>query len=359
MIEIKDVSIEFKQGDRLIKAVKEANLEVQAGEIFGIVGYSGAGKSTLVRTINYLQVPTRGCVIVNGQALGQLKAKDLRQARKKIGMIFQQFNLMESRTIYENVAFPLYKSGLSKSQIKEKVESLLELVGLLDKAQGYPHQLSGGQKQRVAIARALANDPQVLLCDEATSALDPKTTHDILELLRKINHEMGVTMVVITHEMAVVKDLCHRVAVMEHGRIIEQGTILEIFTHPRQALTQEFIQAATHQDQELQTVLDYVASKPEDQQAILAQITYIGQATMQPFVARLIKQFNIETNILSGHIEIIEGTPVGNLLVGFSGQLDNVSQAVTFLEEQGIQVKLLEQTGKEVEVNEDANPIND
>ncbi|WP_124057810.1 methionine ABC transporter ATP-binding protein [Vaginisenegalia massiliensis] len=342
MIQLTDVSVKFKQGQRQIVAVENASLEVKKGEIYGIVGYSGAGKSTLVRTINFLQVPTQGQVLVAGQDLAALTPSQLRQARKKIGMIFQQFNLMESRTIFDNVAFPLKGSSLTKSQIADKVNALLDLVGLADKAKGYPDQLSGGQKQRVAIARALANDPEVLLCDEATSALDPKTTQDILALLRRINQEMGVTMVVITHEMAVVKDLCHKVAVMENGRIIEQGPILEVFTNPQQALTQEFIQAATHLDQELKTVFDYVAQQGANAPGQIAQITYIGQATMEPFVARLTKQFNIETNILSGHIEIIEHTPVGNLLVSFSGQLENLVQAVEFLTKEGIQVKILD-----------------
>ena len=252
MIELKDIDVVFKQKDNVVTAVKDVNLSINRGEIFGIVGYSGAGKSTLVRTINLLQRPTHGSVIVNGQNLIELAPAELRTARKKIGMIFQHFNLMNSRTIFDNVAFPLKGSGLSKKEVAHKVAELLNLVGLKEKSDSYPSQLSGGQKQRVAIARALANDPDVLLCDEATSALDPKTTSSILKLLKELNQKLNITMVVITHEMAVVKDLCDRVAVMENGHVLEEGSILEIFTQPKQSLTKEFINTATHFDQEIE-----------------------------------------------------------------------------------------------------------
>ena len=219
MLKLRDIDVVFHDEDRVVTAVKDVNLDVEKGEIYGIVGYSGAGKSTLVRTINLLQIPTTGTVPVNGQELMSLNARELRQARKKIGMIFQHFNLMESRTIFENVAYPLRGSGLNKKEKAAKVAELLSLVGLKEKTDAYPNQLSGGQKQRVAIARALANDPDILLCDEATSALDPKTTSSILDLLRELNEKLGLTIVIITHEMSVVKDLCHKVAVMENGQI--------------------------------------------------------------------------------------------------------------------------------------------
>jgi len=247
MIKLDNIDIIFNDKKKQpLYAVKEVSLSVKKGEIFGIVGYSGAGKSTLVRVINLLQKPDLGQVIVNEQNLLALAPNELRQARKKIGMIFQHFNLMNSRSVYDNVLYPLRDSALSKSEKKQKVTQLLELVGLADKADFYPSTLSGGQKQRVAIARALANDPNILLCDEATSALDPKTTQAILKLLKELNQRLHLTIVLITHEMQVVKDICHRVAVMEHGQVIEQGDIVSIFSHPKHALTQDFIRTASN-----------------------------------------------------------------------------------------------------------------
>src|SRR5699024_6087745 len=226
------------------------------GDIYGIVGYSGAGKSTLVRVINLLQVPTAGTVEVNGVDYTTLKPVELRTKRKSIGMIFQHFNLMNSRSIFDNVAFSLKYSGKTKKERRTKVNELLELVGLEDKINAYPSQLSGGQKQRVAIARALANDPKILLCDEATSALDPKTTLQILALLKKLNQQLGLTIVLITHEMQVVKEVCNKVAVMEEGEIIERGDSIQIFSQPQRPLTKDFIRTATHIDQALATILN-------------------------------------------------------------------------------------------------------
>ena len=257
MIKLENIDVTFKQGVKVVNAVKNVSLHVEPGDIYGIIGYSGAGKSTLVRTINLLQRPTKGNVVVNGVDLLKLKPKGLRAARKKIGMIFQHFNLMNTLSVFDNVAFPLKKSGKTKSEIEQKVLSLLELVGLEDKVNSYPRQLSGGQKQRVAIARALANDPDVLLCDEATSALDPKTTYSILELLQKVNVQLGITIVIITHEMQVVKEICNKVAVMEEGEVIEQGSVLEIFTNPERDLTKDFIDTATHINQGIETVLSH------------------------------------------------------------------------------------------------------
>lgn len=341
MIHLKDLEVTYHQQDRVTHAVKQVNLSIERGEIYGIVGYSGAGKSTLVRTINLLQPPTSGDVIVNGQSLIGLSARELRQARKKIGMIFQHFNLMNSRTIADNVAFPLRKSGLSRKEIATKVAELLELVGLKDKATSYPKQLSGGQKQRVAIARALANDPDILLCDEATSALDPKTTSSILALLKELNRKLNLTIVIITHEMSVVKELCDRVAVMEDGRVLEQGTILEIFTQAKQPLTQEFINTATHFDQELEIVLQHPNTIQLSQESELVRLTYTGDKTSQPFITRLIREFGIEVNILYGHIEIIQEVPVGNLLVAMKGEKEAVQAAQNYLTAQQVEVESL------------------
>ena len=255
MIELKNISKDFGSGEKAVHAVRDVSLSIGSGEIFGIIGFSGAGKSTLVRCINLLERPSSGSVFVAGQDLTALSAKDLRAARKKIGMIFQHFNLMPSRTVAGNVAYPLKGSGLSKEDIQKKVATLLELVGIGDKADAYPSQLSGGQKQRVAIARALANDPQVLLCDEATSALDPQTTKAILHLLKHLNETLGITIVLITHEMAVVKEICDRVAVMEYGRVVEQGEVFTVFAEPKQDITKSFI----HTTSNLQKVEELIA----------------------------------------------------------------------------------------------------
>ncbi len=342
MIELKQIHVTFDHEGRTIKAVEDVSLKIEAGEIYGIVGYSGAGKSTLVRTINLLQRPSQGQVIVNQQSLLDLSSRQLRQARKKIGMIFQHFNLMESRTIADNVAFPLKGSKLTNKQKAEKVASLLALVGLEDKMAAYPSQLSGGQKQRVAIARALANDPDILLCDEATSALDPKTTQSILDLLRELNQTLGLTIVMITHEMAVVKDLCHRVAVMEQGRILEEGSIVDIFTQPKNQLTKEFIDTATHFDREIKVVLDKMRDVSGKGPLKLARLTYQGQDTTQPIIAQLVADYQVIISILYGNVEVLQGVPVGNLLVSIEASEENLQRALASLEGRQVAIELID-----------------
>ena len=342
MIELKQIHVTFDHEGRTIKAVEDVSLKIEAGEIYGIVGYSGAGKSTLVRTINLLQRPSQGQVIVNQQSLLDLSSRQLRQARKKIGMIFQHFNLMESRTIADNVAFPLKGSKLTNKQKAEKVASLLALVGLEDKMAAYPSQLSGGQKQRVAIARALANDPDILLCDEATSALDPKTTQSILDLLRELNQTLGLTIVMITHEMAVVKDLCHRVAVMERGRILEEGSIVDIFTQPKNQLTKEFIDTATHFDREIKVVLDKMRDVSGKGPLKLARLTYQGQDTTQPIIAQLVADYQVIISILYGNVEVLQGVPVGNLLVSIEASEENLQRALDSLEGRQVAIELID-----------------
>lgn len=246
IIELKDVVVDFYHDRQLRRALDHVDLTVCTGEIFGIVGYSGAGKSTLVRLINYLQQPSSGEIIVNDQNLATLNNQGLQKARQKIGMIFQHFNLMKSRTVINNVEFPLLSKKISANERREKAMELLDLVGLSDYAEVYPDQLSGGQKQRVAIARALANEPDILISDESTSALDPKTTVSILKLLQELNRKLNLTIVLITHEMQVIQTICHKVAVMEKGKVIEQGSVSEIFTQPKQSLTQEFIDTASN-----------------------------------------------------------------------------------------------------------------
>lgn len=339
MIELKDIDVIFKDKNRVVQAVKDVNISIQAGEIYGIVGYSGAGKSTLVRTINLLQPPTSGSVTVRGEDMLSLSASALRKSRKKIGMIFQHFNLMDSRTIYENVSFPLRGSGLSRSEVAERVADLLDLVGLGDKSASYPSQLSGGQKQRVAIARALANDPDILLCDEATSALDPKTTSSILDLLRQLNEDFGLTIVIITHEMSVVKDLCHRVAVMEDGRVLEQGNIVDIFTQPQSDLTKEFINTATHFDQEMEVVLNHPSTQSLQQRGEIIRISYVGEETTQPIITQLVREFNVSANIIYGHIEILQNTPIGHLLLGLEGAHSDIEAAIESLSQRDVRIQ--------------------
>lgn len=353
MITLRDIDVVFHDEDRVVTAVRDVNLDVEKGEIYGIVGYSGAGKSTLVRTINLLQRPTNGSVIVNGQDLMTLTPHSLRQARKKIGMIFQHFNLMESRTIFDNVAYPLKGSGLNKKEKAAKVAELLDLVGLKEKTDAYPKQLSGGQKQRVAIARALANDPDILLCDEATSALDPKTTSSILDLLRELNKKLGLTIVIITHEMSVVKDLCHKVAVMEDGRILEQGPIVEIFTEPNEQLTKEFIDTATHFDQEIGMVLAHPETQKLNREGILARLRYVGVGTTQPLISTLVRNFDVTVNIIYGHIEILQNIPVGNLLVAFTGDQKKIQEAIDYLRTSDVKVDSVTELLEEYVTKED------
>jgi D-methionine transport system ATP-binding protein len=342
MISLQDISVTFKADkNKAIHAVQHVSLEVDKGDVYGIVGYSGAGKSTLVRTINLLQRPTEGKVIVSGKDMMALNDKDLRESRKKIGMIFQHFNLMRSRTIHENVAFPLKNSSLSKQEIHDKVTELLSLVGLSEKAKAYPSQLSGGQKQRVAIARALANDPEVLLCDEATSALDPKTTSSILALLKELNKRLNLTIVIITHEMQVVKEICNKVAVMEDGGVIEYGSILDIFTKPQNQLTKDFIDTATHVEHGIETVITHPTILNLNEHDVLTKLSFVGGSTGEPLIAKLANTFNVQGNILFGNVEILQDTPVGTLLLVLSGTPEAIAKAVRYLQDNGVTVEII------------------
>ena len=345
MIQLEHIDVTFQQKKRQIQAVKDVTIHIREGDIYGIVGYSGAGKSTLVRVINLLQVPTSGKIVVDGDVLFDKKvtltAKQLRRRRQDIGMIFQHFNLMSQLTAEENVAFALKHSSLSKEEKKEKVHTLLELVGLADRAENYPSQLSGGQKQRVAIARALANDPKILISDESTSALDPKTTKQILALLQDLNQKLGLTIVLITHEMQIVKDIANRVAVMQNGRLIEEGSVLDIFSNPQQDLTKDFISTATGIDDamdkiEQQEIVKYLASN-----SLLVQMKYGGTSTDEPLLNEIYKHHQVTANILYGNIEILGGTPVGELVVVLSGEKKNLATAKTAIREAGVQLTVL------------------
>lgn len=339
MIDIKNVSVQFETNDGKVDAVKDVNISIKEGEVFGVIGYSGAGKSTLVRTINMLQVPTSGQVIVNGNDMTQLSEKELLRACKKIGMIFQHFNLMKQRTVAENIAFPLYKSGLSKSEIDKKVNRLLELVDLTDRKNTYPAQLSGGQKQRVGIARSLANDPKVLLCDEATSALDPNTTLQILDLLKKVNEELGITIVIITHEMSVIKSICDRVAIMADGEVVEQGTIFDIFTHPENSITQSFIESASQKEKDIQSIVEEIKEKNHPEKPHLFRIDYAGRQKGDQLVAKLVKDYQILPRILYADVEMLQGQPSGTLLLELEGAAASIETAVNQLRTDPLTVK--------------------
>ena len=341
MIELRHISKDFGTGEHAVHAVQDVSLTVETGEIFGIIGFSGAGKSTLVRCINLLERPTSGEVLLDGQELTALPPKQLRQTRRKIGMIFQHFNLMPSRTVAGNVAYPLRGSGLSREQIAAKVQSLLELVGIGDKADAFPSQLSGGQKQRVAIARALANDPSVLLCDEATSALDPQTTKAILHLLRDLNAKLGLTIVLITHEMAVVREICHRVAVMEHGRVAEQGEVFNVFVDPRQDITRSFIQTTSN----LQKVEELIAADSPvtrlNPGELIIRLSYVQRNAAEPLISVVTKLFDVSLNIIFADINIVQDAPIGGTVAIISGERSHITKAIEYFIDKNVGVEVI------------------
>lgn len=341
MIELKNLYKSYTTKAGKVEAVKDVTLKINKGDIYGIIGFSGAGKSTLVRCINLLEKPNKGQVIIDGKNLVTLSNKELRKERKKIGMIFQHFNLMKSRTVFENIAYPLRGSGLSKEEIRGKVLSLLKLVELEDKESAYPSQLSGGQKQRVGIARALANDPKVLLCDEATSALDPQTTKSILRLLKEVNKKLNLTIVVITHEMQVVKEICTRVAVMEKGRIVEEGNIFKVFSEPKQEITRNFIESTS--------ILNNINYLIEDKSSVveiredekILKLKYLENSTTEPIISIISREFNVDANIIFGNVEIIEDAPLGGLIVIIRGEEEKVRNVIKYLEKNNVEVEVI------------------
>ena len=347
MIQLDHIDVTFQQKKRQIQAVKDVTIHINEGDIYGIVGYSGAGKSTLVRVINLLQVPSAGTITVDGDVIYRdqvtLKPAALREKRRDIGMIFQHFNLMAQMTVAENVAFALKHSKLNKEQKDEKVAKLLDLVGLADRAENYPAQLSGGQKQRVAIARALANDPKILISDESTSALDPKTTKQILALLQELNKKLGLTIVLITHEMQIVKDIANRVAVMQNGELIEEGSVLDIFSNPKNELTQDFITTATGIDEAMVKINQQQIVKQLPADSVLAHLKYSGSVTDTAIINDIYKQYQVSANILHGNIEILDHTPVGELVVILTGEAANLSAAQRDLQAAGVSVRVLKE----------------
>ena len=341
MIEFTHVSKDFGSGEKMVRAVRDVSLTIQDGEIFGIIGFSGAGKSTLVRCINLLERPTNGTVVVDGKEMTALSPKELRLARRKIGMIFQHFNLMPSRTVFGNVAYPLQGQGLSKQAIQNKVRKLLKLVDIADKETAYPSQLSGGQKQRVAIARALANDPKVLLCDEATSALDPQTTKAILTLLKDLNQKLNLTIVMITHEMAVVKEICDHVAIMEHGQVVEQGEVFSLFADPKQPITQNFIRTTSN----LQKIEELIAEGSPVVQLqpgeVIVRLSYIQKNVSETLISTLSQRFQISLNIIFADIEIVQDAPIGGTVAILSGEREQITKAMEYLIEKNVGVEVL------------------
>ncbi|MFE8696538.1 methionine ABC transporter ATP-binding protein [Cytobacillus sp. FJAT-53684] len=336
MIEFQNIKKVYKSGGQEVAALNGIDLTINEGEIFGVIGFSGAGKSSLIRCVNWLEQPTSGRVIVDGYDLTTLSAKEIRKVKRNIGMVFQHFNLLNSKTVFANVAMPLVLAKVPKEEVKKRVNELLEFVGLSDKANNYPDQLSGGQKQRIGIARALATQPSILLCDEATSALDPQTTSSILALLRKINQEYNITILIITHEMAVIREICDRVAVIEAGKIIEEGTVFNVFSSPKTETARNFVSSVMND--QIPDSIKEIVEKNEGLQKVF-RINFIGKSAGQPLLSQLAKKFDIHINVLFGNITELQGTPFGNLIVEFQGTDSEISRALMYISQEKVTIK--------------------
>ena len=336
MIVLNQIKKIFNTKSGCVTAVDSVNLSIRKGEIFGIIGYSGAGKSTLIRMLNLLERPTEGTVTIDGKDLTQISSKELRLARQQIGMVFQHFNLLWSRTVFENIAFSLEIAGVKKEEIKPRVLELIQLVGLSGKEDNYPSQLSGGQKQRVGIARALANNPKVLLCDEATSALDPQTTDEILDLLVQINKKYNLTIVLITHEMHVIQKICHHVAIMESGRIVEQGDVLTVFSNPQHPVTERFVKQVASEDDSIETVEHLIKKFPKGKIVLLK---YLKEKEEQPFITNVIRNYQVDINIIQGKVVQTQEGGYGSLYVQLTGL--EIIPALNYLKEVGVEVEVI------------------
>ncbi|MDT2583793.1 methionine ABC transporter ATP-binding protein [Lactococcus petauri] len=351
IIELNNIRVSYETKKNKVDAVKDTTIHIEKGDIFGIIGYSGAGKSTIVRTINLLQKPSAGEVKVNGKVLfkagadgkdqAKIKTAELRKERQKIGMIFQHFNLLNEKTVFENIEFALLHTPLSDKQKEEKIRELLHLVSLSEFEEKYPAQLSGGQKQRVAIARALANDPEILISDEGTSALDPKTTNQILDLLKDLQKRLGLTIVLITHEMHVVKEIANKVAVMQNGEVIEQNNLLEIFAHPQEQLTQQFIDTTSNVSRFIHSLTenDTFSALAEDEELIY--LSYYGNQSGEPAMSEITRKFDVSTNIFYGNVEVLQNTRFGSLVVSLKGTEENRWAAKEYLAGQNIEFTVL------------------
>ncbi|MDO4306699.1 MAG: methionine ABC transporter ATP-binding protein [Eubacteriales bacterium] len=333
-IVVENVCKTFLSKDGTVDALKNVNLTIESGDIYGIIGMSGAGKSTLVRCMNFLEVPTEGRVLIDGQSLGDFSKLGLRKQREDIGMIFQHFNLLMQKSVLENVCFPLYIQGKKKPEARTRAAELLEIVGLSDKQNAYPAQLSGGQKQRVAIARALASDPKILLCDEATSALDPQTTSSILELLKDINKRFGITIVIITHQMSVVREICNHVAIMKEGEVVETGLVSEIFSNPKSAVARELIRKDSGSDTE--------GAKGSSRKLIrsgeIIRIVFSANSAFEPVIANLVLTFGEPVNILKADTKNVGGVAKGEMILQFAKDSKNVEAMKAFLRERGLTI---------------------
>ena len=330
IIHLKNISKTFVTDKGEFKALEDINLDISRGSIYGIIGMSGAGKSTLVRCINYLEVPTEGSVVIDGKELGSLTEKGLREERKSIGMIFQHFNLLQQKNVIDNVSFPLRINGVNKKDAHKRAAELLEIVGLADKANSYPVQLSGGQQQRVAIARALAGNPKILLCDEATSALDPQTTKSILELLKNINEKYGITIVIITHQMAVVREICSHVAVISKGHIVENGEVSEVFSRPKTKEARELIMLESGDN-------TWYNESSEDDNCV--RIVFTENSAYEPVISNMIKKFNCDVSIYQADTKKINGKTTGEMIIGLPKDNELSRQLKDYLTEKGIIVE--------------------
>ncbi|MFE8696656.1 methionine ABC transporter ATP-binding protein [Cytobacillus sp. FJAT-53684] len=338
MISIKNIQKIYPSKQGQVKAVDDVNIEINDGEIFGVIGYSGAGKSTLIRMLNGLEIPTEGTVVVANNEVSKIKGSQLRKARQEISMIFQHFNLLWSRTVRQNISFPLEIAGVSKRERAKRVDELIKLVGLDGREDAYPSQLSGGQKQRVGIARALANNPKVLLCDEATSALDPQTTDSILDLLVDINDRLGLTIVLITHEMHVIRKICHRVAVMEEGRVVELGPVLEVFKNPQELITKRFVQQVTEPEETRETIEHLLDLYPHGR---VVQLGFVGESAEQPLITNIIRNFQVTVNILQGKISQTQNGSYGTLFIHLDGETEELDKAMKFIHSQQVGVEVI------------------
>ncbi|WP_411347891.1 methionine ABC transporter ATP-binding protein [Paenibacillus sp. WLX2291] len=338
MIRLENLTKVYGKGKNLSPALDNLNMSIEKGEIFGVIGHSGAGKSTLIRCINLLERPTSGHVWIDDVDMTRLGKRALQTRRRKIGMIFQHFNLLSSATVYDNIAFPLRLVKTPEAKIRSRVQELLNLVGLEAHARKYPAQLSGGQKQRVGIARALASDPDVLLCDEATSALDPQTTQSILNLLLDINQRFHLTIVLITHEMNVIQTICDRVAVIHQGGIVEQGPVAEVFLKPKHVVTRDFITRESSEG----SLLDAVLAGPHSASSTAVKVSFLGEKTYESILSRAVRETGVDFAILQGTIGTLKSVPYGQLVVRFDGEPAAVQRTLDMLKAEGLNVEVIE-----------------
>ncbi len=340
MISLNGIEKVIKKGNRVVHTLKGITLNIEQGEIFGILGHAGAGKSALIRTINFLDPPSRGSVVIDSCDLSTLSATEIREARRHIGMIFEHFNLLNTRTVFENIAFPLEISGMQKNKIATKVRALLSLTSLSDKAEAYPCQLNSEQKQRVAIARALANQPKVLLCEEATHGLDQKAKQSILQLLQEINSQLKLTVLLITHEIEVIKSICNRIAVLHKGEIVEQNTVIEWYSKPKTDVSKTFIRAETQLDMPA-SLGNRLFIEPCENTNTILRLSFSRTAAEEPFIALVIQQFKLSINIVQAHLETFQMHSVGIMIVEMVGEHTEVHQAITFLEHKDIHIEVV------------------